>query len=118
MTQIPPPAAAAVTSPHVPSLGRLTPVPPREVWPHEAHSFTPWLLNNVDVLADLLGMDLAAYGGPLDSQALPNRKATRVAEYLAQVDVALEEQWPTYLDWLLERRIGRAVATPTPVPAD
>lgn len=43
----------------LPALGRLTRVPPREVWPHEAHSFTPWLLNNVDVLSDLLGMDLS-----------------------------------------------------------
>lgn len=42
-----------------PSLGRLTAVPAREVWPHEAHDFTPWLLDNVDVLSDLLGMDLA-----------------------------------------------------------
>lgn len=40
------------------SLGRLAHVEPREVWPHEAHSFTPWLLANVDVLSDLLGMDL------------------------------------------------------------
>ena len=40
------------------SLGRLAVVPPREVWPHEAHDFTPWLLANVDVLSDLLGMDL------------------------------------------------------------
>lgn len=40
------------------SLGRLTPVHVRNVWPHEAHDFTPWLLNNVDVLSDLLGMDL------------------------------------------------------------
>jgi hypothetical protein len=39
-------------------LGRLTVVPAREVWPHEAHDFTPWLLANVDVLSDLLGMDL------------------------------------------------------------
>lgn len=39
-------------------LGRLTPVPPRDVWPHEALHFTPWLLHNVDVLSDLLGMDL------------------------------------------------------------
>ncbi|GAA1605891.1 DUF4268 domain-containing protein [Kribbella karoonensis] len=39
-------------------LGRLTAVPAREVWPHEAHDFTPWLLANVDVLSDLLGMDL------------------------------------------------------------
>lgn len=39
-------------------LGRLQPVRAREVWPHEALDFTPWLLQNVDVLSDLLGMDL------------------------------------------------------------
>lgn len=43
----------------LPVLGRLSSVPPRDVWPHEAHSFTPWLLSNVDVLSDLLGMELA-----------------------------------------------------------
>jgi len=47
-----------MTDGSIPSLGRLTRVAPRDVWPHEAHSFTPWLLNNVDVLSDLLGMDL------------------------------------------------------------
>ena len=40
-------------------VGRLRQVAAREVWPHEAHDFTPWLLANVDVLSDLLGMDLA-----------------------------------------------------------
>ncbi|CAJ1494402.1 DUF4268 domain-containing protein [[Mycobacterium] burgundiense] len=39
-------------------LGRLAEVHPRDVWPHEAHAFTPWLLGNVDVLSDLLGMEL------------------------------------------------------------
>ena len=43
---------------HAITLGRLAVVPPREVWPHEAHDFTPWLLTNVDVLSELLGMDL------------------------------------------------------------
>lgn len=40
------------------TLGRLTPVPVREIWPHEAHDFTQWLLKNADVLSDALGMDL------------------------------------------------------------
>ena len=48
-----------MTENSLPALGRLTKVPPREIWAHEAHSFTPWLLNNVDVLSDLLGMELA-----------------------------------------------------------
>ncbi len=39
-------------------LSRLRRVPIREVWKHEAHDFTKWLLDNADVLSDLLGMDL------------------------------------------------------------
>jgi len=39
------------------NLGRLTTVSPREVWTHEAHHFTPWLLQNVDVLSDLLALN-------------------------------------------------------------
>jgi hypothetical protein len=45
-----------------PNLGRLTTVQPRDVWVHEALNFTPWLLENVGVLGDLLGMDLALDG--------------------------------------------------------
>lgn len=41
-----------------PVLGRVETVHPRQVWAHEAHHFTPWLLGNVDVLSALLGMDL------------------------------------------------------------
>jgi hypothetical protein len=39
-------------------LGRLETVDPRTVWPHEAHGFTPWLLENGDRLAEALGIDL------------------------------------------------------------
>ncbi|MBI2710603.1 MAG: DUF4268 domain-containing protein [Actinobacteria bacterium] len=39
-------------------LGRIERLDLRTVWPHEAHSLTPWLLANADVLADVLGIDL------------------------------------------------------------
>jgi hypothetical protein len=42
----------------IPNLGRLREVPLREVWSNEATSFTPWLLQNEDVLSDLLGIDI------------------------------------------------------------
>ncbi|MFC1434503.1 DUF4268 domain-containing protein [Streptacidiphilus sp. N1-3] len=40
------------------ALGRLLPVPLREVWAHEALDFTPWLLANPEVLGEALDMDL------------------------------------------------------------
>lgn len=42
----------------IPNLGRIQQVPLREVWQNEASSFTPWLLENEDVLSDLLGIDI------------------------------------------------------------
>lgn len=39
-------------------LGRLEHVDPRTVWVHEAHDFTPWLLENADRLSEALGIDL------------------------------------------------------------
>ena len=39
-------------------IGRLKAVPAREVWRHEALDFTPWLLDNADVLSEVIGLDL------------------------------------------------------------
>jgi hypothetical protein len=39
-------------------LGKLEPLDPRKVWPYEARDFTPWLLENADALADVLGIDM------------------------------------------------------------
>ncbi len=40
-------------------IGRLERVPLRELWPDEARDFTPWLADNLDLLAEHLGLQLA-----------------------------------------------------------
>jgi hypothetical protein len=54
------------------ALGRLESLDPRAVWGHEAHEFTPWLLDNADVLAGVLGIDmeLSAAEHPVGGYAL------------------------------------------------
>ena len=39
-------------------LGSIKNLPLKELWPGEATNFTPWLSQNLDVLANKLGMDL------------------------------------------------------------
>lgn len=46
----------------IPQLGTLSHVELREVWPHEAHSFTPWLAANLTQLSDLVGIPLELEG--------------------------------------------------------
>lgn len=40
------------------TISRLTKVPLRELWKHEAHGFTHWLAENLDYLNEALGLDL------------------------------------------------------------
>src|SRR2546421_2852476 len=40
------------------NLTSIRPVPIGEVWPTEAHHFTPWLLQNGELLSEVLGLDL------------------------------------------------------------
>jgi len=39
-------------------LGRLHRVDPRTVWRHEAHDFTPWLADNIELLGEVIGLEL------------------------------------------------------------
>lgn len=39
-------------------LSKLVQLDPRDVWPHEAHDFTPWLMANADALGEVLGIDI------------------------------------------------------------
>ena len=43
-------------------LGTIEQVDLREVWPHEAQDFTPWLAENLDKLGEALGLDLELLG--------------------------------------------------------
>ncbi len=40
------------------AIGRLSRVPLREVWAHEAYDFTRWLQDNIDVLTSAIGIGL------------------------------------------------------------
>ncbi|MBM2822711.1 MAG: hypothetical protein HW413_1457 [Thermoleophilia bacterium] len=40
------------------ALGKVDWLDIRAVWPNEATSFTPWLLDNADVLGDTLGLEI------------------------------------------------------------
>ena len=43
-------------------LGTIQQVDLREMWPHEAIDFTPWLADNVSSLGEALGMELEVRG--------------------------------------------------------
>ena len=40
-------------------IGHLEWLPLRKVWPHEAHHFTPWLAENIDVLNNVIDLSLS-----------------------------------------------------------
>jgi len=40
-------------------IGRLEKVQLRELWKHEEHGFSAWLVANLDALSDALGFGLA-----------------------------------------------------------
>lgn len=42
------------------TIGKIQRVPLREVWKHEAHNFTTWLQENIEVLNDALGISLSS----------------------------------------------------------
>lgn len=46
----------------IPNLGTLQTVSVRDAWPHEAHSFTPWLAEHLEQLSELINVSLELEG--------------------------------------------------------
>jgi hypothetical protein len=51
-------ASLSEAEPPIVSLTRMKPVLITNVWPSEAHHFTPWLLENARLLSEVLGIDV------------------------------------------------------------
>ena len=47
---------------NIPELGTLEEVELRQAWPHEAHSFTPWLAAHLDGLSEAVGIAMELEG--------------------------------------------------------
>ena len=76
-------------------FGKLKKIPLREIWPHEANDFTPWLASNIRALGDALGLQLeitdreASVGDfslDLSAKNLGNSKTVIIENQLAQTD--------------------------------
>ncbi|MCY4556508.1 MAG: hypothetical protein OXF79_09055 [Chloroflexi bacterium] len=64
-------------------IGRMERVSLRSVWTHEERNFTPWLLDNLDLLSGALGIELHS-----PSREVPLRGAGR-ADIVAYVSRTL-----------------------------
>ena len=86
-----------------PEIGRLTKVPPRTVWPHEASDFTPWLLENADVLTEVLGLDveLKAAEHAVGGYSLDLIGEESVTEAVVIVENQLEESDHSHLGQIM-----------------
>ncbi|AXY53332.1 hypothetical protein YT1_3937 [Rhodococcus ruber] len=78
------------------------------IWPHEAIDFTPWLLQNVDVLSDLLGMDLvlAAAEHPVGDFSLDLKGYDEATGEVVIVENQLEQSDHTHLGQIITYAAG------------
>jgi hypothetical protein len=90
-------------------LGRLARADAREVWTHEAHDFTPWLHENLALLAEALGFDIEATGREVPvgdfsvdvvGKTTPDGRAVIVENQLAPTDHSHLGQLLTYASGL------------------
>jgi len=86
-------------------LGTLKRVDPRSVWEHEAQDFTPWLRDNIELLAETVGLELdlvetespvGTYAVDLYAKDLNTGRWVIIENQLEQTDHAHLGQLMTY----------------------
>ena len=90
-------------------LGKLVRVSPRDVWANEATDFTPWLRDNIDCLAEAVGIDIDLVESEV---AVGNFSVDLVGEEPGQnrpviIENQLERTNHTHLGQLLTYAAGR-----------
>jgi hypothetical protein len=70
-------------------IDRIARVPLRQIWKHEASDFTTWLIDNVDVLNDIVGIDIV---NPEREQSTGNFNVDIKAEDITGNTVIIENQ--------------------------
>ena len=97
----------------IPELGKIEQVEVRGIWLNEAHDFTPWLADRLDLLGDALGMELdfiqrEAAVGPFSLDILARNRTT--GEKVA-IENQLEWTDHTHLGQILVYAAGRDART-------
>lgn len=97
----------------IPELGKIERMEVRDIWLNEAHDFTPWLANRLDLLGDALGMELEivqreAAVGPFSLDILAQDSLT--GEMVA-IENQLEWTDHTHLGQILVYAAGRDART-------
>jgi len=70
-------------------IDRIARVPLRQIWKHEANDFTVWLVDNIDVLHDIIGVEIV---NPEREQSTGNFSVDIKAEDKAGNAVVIENQ--------------------------
>ena len=76
------------------SIAKIERVPLRDVWKHEAHDFTKWLEENIDVLSETIGRDI------------DNVEREKKTESIFSVDLVAEGQDGSSI--IIENQLGKS----------
>ena len=95
------------------TFARLTDLPLREAWRNEAGDFTPWLADNIDHLAEAVGMDLELTGTEVAVETFSADILARnpIDETVVLIENQLEQTDHTHLGQIMTYLAGLEAQT-------